>query len=359
MVAEKRYMPTNKRFQDHTKMFVGTKTKKGHLGGGDKEKEKTLTEGTLVKIIKNKLYEDGWEVRIGKGKDAKTYMCSYGDNIMYLPPNNETELYYVPKHECSVQVSIDTKTKLYFITRINDPNKQPISMTANKINIQGSGTTALEITTNVVKAYSNLVSNEDVIANTNDKSVSLIQVDSQVTSMKENGIKTKGDVVSTQNEVSVSLIDTHNQLDSIYNNGLETNGDLVVYQTQTTSSNETEQSSENTEQTSENTEQTSEEQTETQEPQVLKVSLLEINNKINSLYTDGLKTNGDFIIYKVIEKEETESEEGENTEEQTNTEEGTEEETKEEIIEISVLELYDKINELEEKIKQLEQEDDG
>ena len=231
MVAEKRYMPTNKRFQDHTKMFVGTKTKKGHLGGEDKEEEKTLTEGTLVRVVKNKLYEDGWEVRVGKGKDAKTYMCSYGDNIMYLPPNNETELYYVPKHECSVQVSIDTKTKLYFITRINDPNKQPISMTANKISIQGSGTSAIEVTTDVVKAIGDLVSDKDVIVDSGNEKVSLKETNKEVKDIKENGLETLGDIVITTDDESsnISLKETNKEVKDIKENGLETKGDLIVH----------------------------------------------------------------------------------------------------------------------------------
>ena len=231
MVSQKRYMPTNKRFQDHTKMFVGTKTKKGHLNAEDKEKENTLTEGTLVRVLKAKIYEDGWEVRVGKSKTAKTYMCSYGDNIMYLPESNETELYYVPKHECSVQVSIDTKTKLYFITKINDPNKQPISMTADKISIQGNGSSAIEVTTDTVKAVGELLSDKDVVVDSGDEKISLKGVNEEINSIKTDGIKTIGDIVITTDDDSsdISLKETNNQLKDMKENGLETKGDVVIH----------------------------------------------------------------------------------------------------------------------------------
>ena len=207
MVSQKRYMPTNKRFQDHTKMFVGTKTKKGHLGG-DKEKDKSLSEGVLVKVIKEKRYEDGWEVRIGKSKDVKTYMCYYGDNIMYLPEYNETDLYYVPKHECKVWVSIDSKTGVRFITKINDPNKKPISMDSNKISIQGNGSSAIEVTTDVVKAVGQLLSDNDVVVKNEETEVSLKEVGEKVDSLETDGLTTKGDIVI---EVDMSKLSTEKE----------------------------------------------------------------------------------------------------------------------------------------------------
>lgn len=197
MVSQKRYMPTNKRFQDHTKMFVGTKTKKGHLNAKEKEKEKTLTEGTLIRVIKEKIYENGWEVRVGKSKNAKTYMCNYGDNIMYLPEHTETDMYYVPKHDCSVQVSIDEKSNVYFITRINDPNKKPISITSDGVSIKGNGTSGIEVTTDTVKATGQLLSDEDVVVKTENTEVSLKDVGEKVESIENDGLETKGDIVIT------------------------------------------------------------------------------------------------------------------------------------------------------------------
>ena len=220
MVSQKRYMPTNKRFQDHTKMFVGTKTKKGHLNAREQDKDKTLVEGTLVRIVKEKIYDEGWEVKVGKGNDAKTYMCSYGDNIMYLPDCTETDMYYVPKHECSVQVNIDQDTKVYFIVKINDPNKQPISIGSDKISIQSNGEGGIEITTDTVQATGELSSDTDVTVKTENKEVSLKEVGNKVDNITENGLETKGDVIVETKTSTVSLIETSNKVNSIYQNGV-------------------------------------------------------------------------------------------------------------------------------------------
>lgn len=233
MVSQKRYMPTNKRFQDHTKMFVGTKTKKGHLNGKEEEKDKTLVEGTLVRIIKQKIYEEGWEVKVGKDSNAKTYMCSYGDNIMYLPDCTETEMYYVPKQECSVQVSIDENTKMYFIMKINDPTKQPISIMNDNISIQSNGTGGLEITSDMVQTTGELSSDTDVTVKTNDVQISLKEVGEQVDDLKKNGLETKGDVVVSTEKSTVSLIETNDKIDSIYKNGvgnLQVNNQISISQ---------------------------------------------------------------------------------------------------------------------------------
>ena len=74
-------------------------------------------------------------------------MCSYGDNIVYLPPCNKNGNYYVPKNKCLVEISIDKKSKIYTITRMKDPNKQPIAMIDDQIKMQGSGSASLTITT--------------------------------------------------------------------------------------------------------------------------------------------------------------------------------------------------------------------
>lgn len=142
MVDSKRYSPTNKRFQKHTQAFVSGKTKKGHLTNEEREAGDVVKEtGILVKVNKNKIYEKGWEVKI----DDKTYMCTYGDNIVYLPPCTLNGSYYMPKKECKVEVSIDKKSQIYTITRIDDADKQPIAMVNNSITLQTSGEASLTI----------------------------------------------------------------------------------------------------------------------------------------------------------------------------------------------------------------------
>ena len=143
MVDTKRYSPTNKRFQKHTQAFVSGKTKKGHLSSEEREAGDVVKEtGLLVKVNKNNIQGNGWEVKI----DNKTYMCTYGDNIIYLPPCTLNGSYYLPKKECKVEVSIDKKSKIYTITKIDDPDKQPISIMNNSITLQTQGEASLTIT---------------------------------------------------------------------------------------------------------------------------------------------------------------------------------------------------------------------
>lgn len=142
MVDSKRYTPTNERFRKHTQNFVSEKTKKGHLN--DKEKDKgdvSKEDGKLVKVYKKLMKKNGWIVKV----DGKEYHCSYGDNIVFLPPCTDKGTYYVPKKECLVEVSIDKKSKIYTITRMKDPNKQPIEMMNDSISLQGSGLAELKV----------------------------------------------------------------------------------------------------------------------------------------------------------------------------------------------------------------------
>ena len=143
MVDSKRYDPTITRFQKHTKSFVSGKTKKGHLDDDDDKKKGVIKEeGELVKVNSKNLYGKSWEVKV----DNKTYMCTYGDNIIYLPPYNKNGSFYVPKKKCLVEISIDKKSKIYTITRMIDPDKQPITMTNDGITLQSKGLASLTLT---------------------------------------------------------------------------------------------------------------------------------------------------------------------------------------------------------------------
>lgn len=168
MVDSKRYDPSIKRFQEHTQSFVSGKTKKGHLSKDERTaNDHKKLDGVLKRVHKNKLYERGWEVYV----DKKKYMCTYGDNIIYLPPYTETEEYYIPKKKCKVQITVDEKTKIYTIIRINDINKQPIELSNEGIVLQGKGLSSISVKDDVVKAEGDhlLAENDVKIDTTKDK----------------------------------------------------------------------------------------------------------------------------------------------------------------------------------------------
>lgn len=197
MVDSKRYNPSNKRFQEHTQHFVQGTTKKGHLTAkddGDKKKE----TGELKKVEVAKIYQNGWLVYV----DKKKYNCSYGDNIIYMPPYTVSKdgKYYVPKKKCTVEVSIDTKSKIYTITKINDSNKKPISMTNNGVTLEGKGLASLKIEGDDVKIKGKVSSNHDI---TTKGSIS-----------SEKDIKTKGSI-SSDTDVKINTKDDKDLPDEI------------------------------------------------------------------------------------------------------------------------------------------------
>lgn len=134
MVKSNRYTPTNKYFRNKFQDFASTKTKKGHLnntGNEEDEGAKKLT-GTLVKIDRKKLYDNGWLVET---TEKKQYWCSYGDGVLCIPDSTVSDTYYVPKAKTEVEISIDEKNSIYTITRLKDPNKKPIALFDDKIEI--------------------------------------------------------------------------------------------------------------------------------------------------------------------------------------------------------------------------------
>lgn len=231
MVSSKRYMPTNKRFQDHTKQFVGTKSKKGHLNKEDEDKQKTqVTTGYLKRVLIKKMDSDGWEVSVGKGKSAKTYMCSYGDNIVYLPKDCvKTDLYYIPKHECEVELNLDLKTKIYTIQKLKDPNKVPITMMNGEVTLQGSGDSSLTVSNDAIQATGILTSDEDVVVQKDDNEISLVKVDEKITNIQTDGLTTEGDVVAKDKDnQEVSLVQINNDFKDLRKIGIQTEGDIVL-----------------------------------------------------------------------------------------------------------------------------------
>lgn len=147
MVDSKRYNPSNKRFQKHTQSFVEGKTMKGNLNKGKKDKNSYKVTGVLKKINKHALDANGWYVQV----DSKMLQCDYGDNIIYLPPYTENGDWYIPINKCEVEISINEKNNIKTITKIKDPNKQPITMTNNKITLSTGGTGGIDIVKTAVE----------------------------------------------------------------------------------------------------------------------------------------------------------------------------------------------------------------
>lgn len=187
MVNSKRYDPTNTRFQKHTQAFVSGKTRKGHLNDDREAGDTFKAEGVLVRVDKNKINSNGWEVKI----DNKTYYCTYGDNIVYLPPYTSTNKYYLPKSQCDVEVSIDKKSKIYTITRIKSDKKQPITLYDNMVKLEGSNTASITITENLVETQgAGIKSDGDIVINTESQEdlpdqISLTDLYIQVQELKD------------------------------------------------------------------------------------------------------------------------------------------------------------------------------
>lgn len=144
MVDSKRYNPSNKRFQEHTKSFIEGTTRKGHLDskGGKKDKYKTM--GELIRVTIANIRGDGWYCKV----DEEGYLnCNYGDNVVFLPPHTVSAngMYYIPKSKCEVEISVDKNTKMHTITKINDPNKQVINISNDGVVINGSGDAKLSV----------------------------------------------------------------------------------------------------------------------------------------------------------------------------------------------------------------------
>lgn len=166
MVNSKRYDPTITRFRKHTQGFVSGKTKKGHLQNEENDKGDVFKdEGELIKIIKKKKDDDGWVVKVS----GKTYNCTYGDNIRYMPDCTDTGEYLVPKKKCKVEVSIDKKSKIYTITRIIDKSKTTISASSTDINLNSGGKASVNIGQDKTNVSQDLSVNGDITFNTDDE----------------------------------------------------------------------------------------------------------------------------------------------------------------------------------------------
>lgn len=209
MVGIKKRSPTNKEFKSNFQKLASTKTKKGHLTNQEKEADDIAKKtGILVKINRKKLYENGWEVKVGTGNDAVTYMCSYGDGVMYIPDSTITDAYFVPKGKVEVEITIDKKTKIYTITKINTNNKKPIALFENVLTLStDTNTESSKNTASIVLSKDSVNINSDnvVIKDSDDNQIDLKESQKQIDTLQNENKEIK-DTVKSLNETNASLL---------------------------------------------------------------------------------------------------------------------------------------------------------
>lgn len=189
MVGIKKRAPTNKEFRNHFQDFASTETKKGHLNSKSQKSKNSKEIGVLVRIIRDKLYENGWEVEVGTGSEKKTYMCSLDSAVLYAPDSEVTEKYLVPKQKTEVEITIDTKSQIYRITKIRSGNIKPIALFENVLTISTNTNTdtnsdvsaSIELSQDTI----NIKSDNVKITDSNNKQIDLIGLQSEVETLNQ------------------------------------------------------------------------------------------------------------------------------------------------------------------------------
>lgn len=113
---------TNAYFKDNFKRLAGTKTQKGDLNTSDGSV--VYDTGKLIRIEKEKILQNGWIVEV----NDKTYHCSNDSERLTVPKHTESKKYYVPTETINVDVSLDTKNKIYKLLRMRLTNEDGVSV---------------------------------------------------------------------------------------------------------------------------------------------------------------------------------------------------------------------------------------
>ena len=113
---------TNAYFRDNFKRLAGTKTQKGDLNTSDGSV--IYDVGILLRIEKKKILQNGWIVEV----NDKTYHCSNDSDRLTVPKHTESKEYYVPNEKIQVDVSLDTKNKIYKLLRMRLSNEDGVSV---------------------------------------------------------------------------------------------------------------------------------------------------------------------------------------------------------------------------------------
>lgn len=189
MTGIKRRSPTNKEFRTHFQDFASTQTKKGHLNNKSQKNKNEKETGVLIRIIRDKMYENGWEVKVGTGNEAKTYMCSLDSSVLYIPKSTVTDQYLVPEQKTEVEVNIDTKSQIYSITKIKSTNVTPLALYDNVLTIATNTNTDTnqDVTASIElsKTSINIKSDDVKITDSEDNKIDLIDLHSQVITLNQ------------------------------------------------------------------------------------------------------------------------------------------------------------------------------
>lgn len=206
MVKSNRYSPTNKKFKSHFENFASDRVKKGHLSKNERDSDDTsIQTGILKRIDRKKLYDKGWEVEI----DKKTYHCSYAGNVMAIPPSTMTDMYYVPKKKCEVEVQIDKVSKVYSITKIKDVNLTPIALYEDVVKISANtntntnkkNTASISISKTGIKLEGNIGVTNNIAVEGDITATNIERLENKVKTLEEES-KDNSDIEALQKEIS-------------------------------------------------------------------------------------------------------------------------------------------------------------
>lgn len=197
MTGIRKRSPTNKEFKKNFQGLAATKVQKGHLNNQEKNPSDTgIEEGTLIRVERAKYDSDGWEVKMGKGKGAKTYMCTNLDNE--IPPFDTTDTYLVFRGTVKVDVSIDKKSKIYQITNIKSAKKQPMVLYNDTLVLSTTTNEAMNkiglATIEVTKEAINLKSDEVKITDNNNNEINLIESQNKINKLETENSNLKNQV---------------------------------------------------------------------------------------------------------------------------------------------------------------------
>jgi hypothetical protein len=212
MVKSNRYSPTNKKFKSHFENFASEKTKKGHLNKNDRDADDTtILTGTLKRINRKKLYDNGWEVEV----DKKVYYCTYSTNVMSIPTSTVTDTYFIPKKKCEVEIQVDKVSKIYTISRIKDVNLTPIALYDNVVTISSNTNTNtnddsianISVTRTGVNLSGEISISDDVTIKGNVSSPNITMLEEKISNLESQ--------INSDNSLQQEIIELKKQIEEI------------------------------------------------------------------------------------------------------------------------------------------------
>ena len=116
-------------------------------------------------------------------------MCSLDSAVLYAPDSEVTEKYLVPKQKTEVEITIDTKSQIYRITKIKSSNIKPIALFEDVLTISTNTNTdtnsdvsaSIELSKDTV----NIKSDNVKITDSNNKQIDLIGLQIEVETLNQ------------------------------------------------------------------------------------------------------------------------------------------------------------------------------